>query len=89
VTSVFGNPINFVPPVPANEHYVVARNLVPLPEVENIFQQIGTIFETQGFNLRFRDSPARSSVVFNVYPDAIIKNLQDPGKALVGEFKTP
>jgi hypothetical protein len=88
---VLGNPINFVPPVPPNEHYVVAAESGTSARiVENIFQAVGAVFEAQGFNLRFGDSPARSNVQFGVIPDAMIENLQDPGRALVvGEVKTP
>jgi hypothetical protein len=88
--SVFGSPINFVPPVPANEHYVVATESgISARIVGNIFQ-VGAVFEAQGFNLRFRDSPAGSSIAFDECPDAVIENLQAPGRALVvGEFKTP
>jgi hypothetical protein len=89
--SVFGHPTNFVPPVPANEHYIVTTESgTSASIVQNIFQEIGAVFEAQGFNLRFGDSPTGSSVAFNVYPDAIIESLQDPGRPLVvGEFKTP
>jgi hypothetical protein len=89
--SVIGNPINFVPLVPANENYVVATESGTSARiVENIFQAIGAVFEAQGLDVRFGDSPAGASVQFNSFPDAIIENLQDPGRALVvGEFKTP
>jgi hypothetical protein len=74
--SIFRNPINFVPPVLANDHYVVATESgVSARTVENIFQAIGAVFEAQGLNLRLRDSPAGSSIAFNAYPDAIIENL--------------
>jgi hypothetical protein len=74
--SIFGNPTNFVLPVPANEHYVVATESGTSARiVENIFQAAGAIFEARGYNLRFGDSPAGSSVASNTYPDAIIENL--------------
>ena len=67
------------------------RNLTSLLEqLKTFFQAIGAVFEAQGLNLRLRDSPAGSSVAFNAYLDAIIENLQAPGRPLVvGEFKTP
>jgi len=91
MASVLGNPVNFVPGVLANEYYVVASEAGTSARiVENYFQAIGAVFEAQGLNLRFGDSPAGSSTAFKTYPDAIIENLQDPGRVLVvGEFKTP
>jgi hypothetical protein len=51
---------------------------------------IGAVFEAQGLDLGFGDSPAQSSIKFDAHPDAIIENLQAPGRPLVvGEFKTP
>lgn len=46
--SVFGNPIDFVPPILANEHYVVATESGTSARiVENVFQAIGAVFEAQ------------------------------------------
>jgi hypothetical protein len=88
---IFGNPINFVPPAPANEHFVVARESgVSARIVENIFQTVGAVLEAQGLDLRFGDSPAGRNVQSNTVPDAMIENLRAPGRALVvGEFKDP
>ena len=88
---VFGDPIGFVPPVPANEYHVVATESgVSARFVENISQVIGAVFEAQGLNFRFGDSPAGPDVRFTTKPDAIIEDLRAPGRALVvGELKTP
>ena len=88
--SVFGNPTNFVQPVLATEHQVVATESgVSARMAENISQAMGTVFEAQGLRLRFRDSPAGSSTAFGAIPDVMIENLQNPGRPLVvGEFKT-
>ena len=88
---VFGNPINFVPPALANEYHVVATESgVSARFIERVSQAIGAVFEAQGLDLRFGDSPAKSDVKFDAYPDAIIESLQAPGRPLVvGEFKTP
>ena len=89
--SVFGHPTNFVQPVLATEHHVVATESgVSARMAENISQEMGSVFEAQGLSLRFGDSPAGSSVAFGAYPDAMIENLQTPGRVLVvGEDKTP
>jgi len=89
--SLFGSPANFVQPILAGENYVVATESGTSARiVENVFQAIGAVLEAQGLNLRFGDSPAGSSIAFNVFPDAMVENLQDQGRALVvGEFKTP
>ena|ERR1700728_1834487 len=74
--SVFGNPTNFVQQVPANEHYVIAvESGTSARIVENIFQAAGAVFEAQGLNVRFGDSPARQDIRFATIPDAIIENL--------------
>jgi hypothetical protein len=77
---VFGNPVGFIQPVPPNEHHIVANESgVSGRFVENVFEALGPVFEAQGLNFRFGDSPA-----------AIIEDVQAPGRALVvGEFKTP
>src|SRR5271154_6114889 len=89
--SVFGNPVNFVQPSLATEHHIVATESgVSARIVQHISQAVGAVFEAQGLSLRFGDSPAGSSVAFGAYPDAMIENLQTPGRVLVvGEYKTP
>ena len=89
--SVFGNQIQFVPPVIASEQHIVATEAGTSARiVANMFQEIGGVLEAQGFNLRFGDSPAGPRLAFSAIPDAIIETLQDPGRPLVvGEFKTP
>ena len=88
---VFGNPVNFVAPIPAPEHYIVATESgVSARIVQNIFQKVGTVFEVQGLHVKFGDSPAGPDVALNKYPDAIIEDLRIPGVPhVVGEFKTP
>ena len=82
---IFGNPIGFVPPVPANEYHIVATESgISARFVENISQAIGAVFEAQGLNFRFGDSPAGQDIKFT------IEDLQAQGRALVvGELKTP
>jgi hypothetical protein len=56
----------------------------------SVYRPSDAIFEAQGLNLRLGDSPAGSTIAFNTLLDAIVENLQVPGRALVvGEFKTP
>lgn len=88
---VWGNPIGFVPPIPANEYHIVATESgVSARFVENISQTLGRVFEAQGFNFRFGDSPAGEDIKFATIPDAMIEDLRAQGRALVvGEFKTP
>ena len=46
--SIFGNPIDFVPPVLANEHYIITTESGTSARiVENVFQAIGAVFEAQ------------------------------------------
>jgi hypothetical protein len=88
---VLGNPIGFVPLVPANEYHIVATESgISARFVENVSQAIGAVFEAQGLNFRFGDSPAGQDVKFTTKPDVIIEDLRAQGRPLVvGELKTP
>ena len=61
---------------PPTKHYVIAvESGTSARIVENIFQAAGAVFEAQGLNVRFGDSPARQDIRFATIPDAIIENL--------------